>query len=69
MLTVWCWLLNWAKCTDDALFTVLANNICPPVLGVKNTTCYVTKLFNIDTIGSTVIFYFFSEIQHIVADI
>lgn len=40
------------------MFTVLANNICPPVMDMKYPMRYVTKLSNIDTISSNVIFFF-----------
>lgn len=50
------------------MFTVLANNICPPVMDMKYPTCYMTKLSNIDTISSNMWVFFFPEIQYIVAD-
>lgn len=47
------------------MFTVLPNNICPPVTDTKYPMCYVTKPSNVDTISSNV--WVFSEIQSIVA--
>lgn len=41
------------------MFTVLANNICPPVMDMKYPVRYVTKLSNIDTISSNVMLLFF----------